>query len=148
MKKVRIMFSIMGAFLFICYFALVIKATLFSFNEYVYGKSANLVLFDSIRLMWRSHDYWLIFKNVFGNVILFLPFGLLLPLILRKFNAWRFMFVAGFGTSFLIEALQYEYFKRIFDIDDIFLNGLGAMTGLFLFKFLALLFRFFERAFK
>jgi glycopeptide antibiotics resistance protein len=148
MKKVRIMFSILGAFLFICYFALVVKATLFSFNEYVYGKSANLVLFDSIKQMWRSDNDWLILKNIIGNVLLFMPFGLLLPLIFRKFNSWRFMFVAGFGTSFLIEVLQYEYFKRIFDIDDIFLNGIGAMTGLFVYKFLAVLFRFFERAFK
>lgn len=148
MKKVRVIFSILGALLFIVYLALLIKATLFSFNEYVYGKSANLVLFDSIRLMWRSNDYWLIFKNIIGNVILFLPFGLLLPLIFRKLNSWRFMFVAGFCTSFLIEVLQYEYFKRIFDIDDIFLNGIGAMTGLFVYKFLAVLFRFFERAFK
>lgn len=147
-KKVRVMFSILGALLFIVYFAVLIKATLFSFNEYVYGKSANLVLFDSIRLMWRSHDYWLIFKNIIGNVILFLPFGLLLPLILRVFNSWRFMFVLGFGTSFLIEILQYGYAKRIFDIDDILLNGIGAMTGLFVYKFFALMFRFIERAFR
>ncbi|MCM3720140.1 VanZ family protein [Fictibacillus phosphorivorans] len=148
MKKVRIFFSVIGVLFFLVYLAILIKATLFSFNEYVYGKSANLVLFDSIRLMWRSGDYYLIFKNIFGNIILFLPLGLLLPLIFRVFNSWRLMFVIGFGTSFIIEVLQYEYAKRIFDIDDILLNGLGAMTGLFIFKFFALLFRLMERPFK
>jgi glycopeptide antibiotics resistance protein len=147
MKKVRIVLSVLGALIFILYMAVLIKATLFSFNEYVYGKSANLVLFDSIRLMWRSGDYWLIFKNIIGNIILFLPLGLLLPLIFRVFNSWRIMFVAGFGTSFVIEVLQYEYAKRIFDIDDILLNGLGAMTGLFIYKFFALIFRLMERPF-
>jgi glycopeptide antibiotics resistance protein len=147
MKKVRIVLSVLGALIFILYMAVLIKATLFSFNEYVYGKSANLVLFDSIRLMWRSGDYWLIFKNIIGNIILFLPLGLLLPLIFRLFNSWRIMFVVGFGTSFLIEVLQYEYAKRIFDIDDILLNGLGAMTGLFIYKFFALIFRLMEKPF-
>lgn len=147
MKKVRIVFSVLGALIFILYMAVLIKATLFSFNEYVYGKSANLVLFDSIRLMWRSGDYWLIFKNIIGNIILFLPLGLLLPLIFRVFNSWRIMFVVGFGTSCVIEVLQYEYAKRIFDIDDILLNGLGAMTGLFIYKFFALIFRLMERPF-
>jgi glycopeptide antibiotics resistance protein len=147
MKKVRIVFSVLGALIFILYMAVLIKATLFSFNEYVYGKSANLVLFDSIRLMWRSGDYWLIFKNIIGNIILFLPLGLLLPLIFRVFNSWRTMFVVGFGTSFVIEVLQYEYAKRIFDIDDILLNGLGAMTGLFIYKFFALIFRLIEKPF-
>jgi glycopeptide antibiotics resistance protein len=147
MKKVRIVFSVIGALFFIVYMAVLIKATLFSFNEYVYGKSANLVLFDSIRLMWRSGDYYLIFKNIIGNIILFLPLGLLLPLIFRVFNSWRLMFVIGFGTSFVIEVLQYEYAKRIFDIDDILLNGLGAMTGLFIYKFFAFVFRLMERPF-
>ncbi|MCM3733049.1 VanZ family protein [Fictibacillus nanhaiensis] len=147
MKKVRIVLSVLGALIFILYMAVLIKATLFSFNEYVYGKSANLVLFDSIRLMWRSGDYWLIFKNIIGNIILFLPLGLLLPLIFRVFNSWRIMFVVGFGTSFLIEVLQYEYAKRIFDIDDILLNGLGAITGLFIYKFFALIFRLMEKPF-
>lgn len=145
MKKVRIVFSVLGALVFIVYFAVLIYATLFTFNEYVYGKSANLVLFDSIRLMWRSNDYWLIFKNIIGNVMLFFPLGLLLPLIFRVFNSWRLMFVVGFSTSFVIEVLQYEYAKRIFDIDDILLNGMGAMVGLFLYKFFALLFRIIER---
>ncbi|MBD7965346.1 VanZ family protein [Fictibacillus norfolkensis] len=145
MKKVRFIFSILGTLVFIVYMAVLIKATLFSFNEYAYGKSANLVLFDSIRLMWRSEDDWLILKNIIGNVLLFVPFGLLLPLIYRVFNSWRFIFIFGFGTSFIIEVLQYEYFKRIFDIDDIFLNGMGAMLGLFLYKFLAMIFRWIER---
>jgi glycopeptide antibiotics resistance protein len=43
--------------------------------------------------------------------------------------------------------LQYEYAKRIFDIDDILLNGLGAMTGLFIYKFFAFVFRLMERPF-
>jgi glycopeptide antibiotics resistance protein len=144
-KRIRMIFSILGALIFTVYFAVLIYATLFTYNHYVYGKSANLVLFDSIRLMWRSGNYWLIFKNIIGNVILFFPLGLLLPIIFRFFSSWRVMFVVGFGTSFIIEVLQYEYAQRIFDIDDILLNGFGALVGLILYKFFALLFRVIER---
>jgi glycopeptide antibiotics resistance protein len=146
-KKIRYKCSIWGALIFTVYFAILIYATLFTFNHYVYGKSANLVLFDSIRLMWRSGDYWLIFKNIFGNIMLFFPLGLLLPLISRFFDSWRVMFVVGFGTSFAIEVLQYEFAQRIFDIDDILLNGFGALVGLILFKFFAFIFRLIERNF-
>jgi glycopeptide antibiotics resistance protein len=97
--------------------------------------------------MWRSGDYWLIFKNIFGNIMLFFPLGLLLPLISRFFDSWRVMFVVGFGTSFAIEVLQYEFAQRIFDIDDILLNGFGALVGLILFKFFAFIFRLIERNF-
>ncbi|WNB91627.1 VanZ family protein [Bacillus sp. NEB1478] len=144
-KRIRVIFSIFGALIFAVYFAILIYATLFTFNHYVYGKSANLVLFDSIRLMWRSGDYWLIFKNVIGNVLLFFPLGMLLPLVFRFFDSWRVMFVIGFGTSFVIEFLQYEYAHRIFDIDDILLNGMGALVGLILYKFFAFIFRVIER---
>ncbi|MBY6038358.1 VanZ family protein [Fictibacillus nanhaiensis] len=130
----RTQFSIWGALFFSVYFAILIYVTLFTFNEYVYGKSANLVLFDSIRLMWGSNDYWLIFKNIFGNVMLFFPLGLLLPSAFQRFSSWRFIFIAGFGTSFVIEVLQNEYAQRIFDIDDILLNGIGSMIGLICYK--------------
>jgi glycopeptide antibiotics resistance protein len=146
-KKIRSKCSNWSALIFAVYFAILIYATLFTFNHYVYGKSANLVLFDSIRLMWRSGDYWLIFKNIFGNIMLFFPLGLLLPVISRFFNSWRVMFVVGFGTSLAIEVIQYEYAQRIFDIDDILLNGTGALVGLILFKFFATIFRIIERNF-
>ncbi|TLS35734.1 VanZ family protein [Pseudalkalibacillus caeni] len=118
---------------FLLYAVMLIYTTLFIYNYYPYGKSVNLVLFDSIRLMWRSGNYWLIFKNVIGNVLLFMPLGLLLPIILKKVRSLWKIIILGFGTSLLIEILQYEYAHRIFDIDDILLNGFGAIVGYILF---------------
>ncbi|MFC7373603.1 VanZ family protein [Fictibacillus iocasae] len=144
-KKVRLQWRWTGAVLFLLYVTILFYATLFTYNHYVYGKSMNLVLFDSIRLMWHSGDYWLIFKNIIGNLMLFFPLGFLLPLISRVFSSWRTMFIIGFGTSALIEMLQYSYAQRIFDIDDILLNGIGTLMGLLLFKICALIFRLIER---
>ncbi|MGC4376981.1 VanZ family protein [Fictibacillus sp. Mic-4] len=144
-KKVRLQWRNYSFFVFFIYFSILIYTTLFTFNHYVYGKSFNLVLFDSIRLMWRSGSYWLIFKNIIGNILLFFPLGFLLPLISRWFANWQVMIVIGFGTSSIIEILQYKYFERIFDIDDILLNGLGTLVGLMLFKVCRFIYRVVER---
>jgi glycopeptide antibiotics resistance protein len=79
--------------------------------------------------MWHSGSFKLMFENVFGNILLFVPLGFFLPLLVRKCRNVFIMFIIGTGTSFLIETMQYEYAKRIFDVDDIFLNVIGAMTG-------------------
>ncbi|MCF6139291.1 VanZ family protein [Pseudalkalibacillus berkeleyi] len=144
-RQIRSRWKWIGVILFIAYFAVLIYSTLFTFNYYIYGKSFNLVLFDSIRLMWRSGNYWLIFKNVIGNFLLFMPLGFLLPLISRKLARFRRMFFISFGMSAVIELVQFNYANRIFDIDDIFLNGLGGLVGLILYKVLAFFYRLIER---
>lgn len=118
-----------GFLCLLCYWLLLIYLTLFTYNYYVYGRSFNLELFDSIQLMLDSGDGWLMFKNVIGNVVLFLPQGLLLPLLIQKCRNFFVIFFVSAATSFLIESSQYVFAKRIFDIDDVFLNVLGAMIG-------------------
>lgn len=117
---------------FLCLFIyglILVYLTLFTHNYYVYGRSFNFDLFDSIKLMWHSGSLKLVFENVIGNVLLFIPLGFFLPLLVRKCRNVFIMFIIGTGTSFLIETMQYEYAKRIFDVDDIFLNVIGAMIG-------------------
>lgn len=104
-------------------------STLFIYNYYPYGKSVNLVLFDSIKLMWESGSYWLIIKNIIGNVLLFMPLGFLVPLVHRKCRSFFVISLIGFSISTVIELLQYLAAQRIFDIDDILLNGFGAAVG-------------------
>lgn len=75
----------------------------------------------------------MLFENTPGNIVLFLPLGLLLPLIARKTDSfWRILFI-GLFCSALIEFIQ--YIERSFavyrsvDIDDVILNTLGAVLG-------------------
>lgn len=118
---------------FLTYIVVVLYATLFTYNYYVYGKSVNLIAFDSIKLMFNSGNWWLIFKNVVGNILLFLPLGYLLPLVIRKMRKLRFVFIISFFSSFAIETAQFYFAERIFDVDDILLNTLGACVGYLLF---------------
>ena len=72
-------------------------------------------------------------RNARGNVMLFFPLGILLPLVWRRLRFWRGIQIA-IALSFSIELVQYlssawgSY--RSADVNDFILNVLGACLGL------------------
>ncbi len=130
-----------GSFALGIYLLALFYATLFIYNYYPYGKSVNLVLFDSIKLMWESGSYWLILKNIIGNILLFMPLGFLMPLVSKKGKSFLIIGIIGFLTSMVIELLQYFVAHRIFDIDDILLNALGALVGYGAYHFVLIIYQ-------
>lgn len=76
----------------------------------------------------------LFFKNVIGNLIMFIPFGFFTAYILRECKL-RWILVITFIISITIEITQF-YIGRVFDIDDIILNNIGGMIGYFIFSFI------------
>lgn len=78
-----------------------------------------------------------VYVNMLGNILLFVPAGILLPKLFRSFRPfWRFA-VKTLCIIFTIEVLQMLTLLGVFDVDDILLN----MTGLTLGYFLYFLFR-------
>lgn len=73
-----------------------------------------------------------------GNIVMFLPFGILYPLF-REGSTWKRTLVAGFMTTFGIELLQ-PVFGRSFDINDIILNSLGVIASTIVFYTLKMFF--------
>ncbi|MBV6880630.1 VanZ family protein [Epilithonimonas ginsengisoli] len=72
-------------------------------------------------------------KNIFGNIILFIPYGFL-GILYPKLNQFKWFVFAFFIVINIVEFSQY-YFKRGFaDIDDIILNTLGAVIGFLIYK--------------
>lgn len=84
----------------------------------------NLTLFDTA----GSTTYLL-------NIVLFMPFGFLLPTIWPHFRKMKNTVCAGFLFSLAIELSQLLN-NRITDIDDLFTNTLGAMVGYVLYRVL------------
>lgn len=81
--------------------------------------------------------FWI--KNIFGNMFLLCPFGLLLPVLWRKFDNMRTTLLISFLFSLSIESIQLLSFfvgnmGRSFDIDDIILNTFGAWIGYVFYK--------------
>ncbi len=88
----------------------------------------NFHIFLAWREAWNAFSLqgWL---NIFLNIAIFLPLGVLLPFVANKFRKMLPMFLAGFTISLLIELAQLVLQKGVCDIDDLFANTLGAMLG-------------------
>ncbi|MCR5357708.1 MAG: VanZ family protein [Lachnospiraceae bacterium] len=67
------------------------------------------------------------------NVLLFIPFGILVPLMARFFKKWWNLVLAAFITSLLIELTQLITGRGYFETDDILLNTFGAFVGYVVF---------------
>lgn len=91
--------------------------------------SANFTLFKTIRMYIHYYRQLNSFENLFGNVLIFIPYGILYPLAFPKrihmfcFLPAVFLFVTGMELFQLLSA-----FGK-FDVDDILLNCLGAAIG-------------------
>ena len=67
--------------------------------------------------------------NVVGNAAMFIPTGVVLPIVYRWLNSfWK---VTGCGAliSLCIEILQLPFASRSSDVDDVILNTLGVVVG-------------------
>lgn len=76
--------------------------------------------------------------NVFGNILLFIPFGFLLPLAFRSFSRLRSALLVMALTSLLFEVIQMLMAIGHFDIDDVLLNAIGGVIGYGFFRLSAL----------
>lgn len=70
-------------------------------------------------------------RNTLLNVALFLPLGILLPLIWNNFRKVMSTVLFGFGMSLTIELLQILV-GRATDINDLITNTLGTFLGFLL----------------
>ena len=87
---------------------------------------------------WFTFEYYLklefwssLSSERLGNLLLFLPFGILYPLFDLK-ATWKRTLLTGAGISVAIELLQ-PIFGRIFDINDIALNMIGVLVSTTIF---------------
>ena len=68
-------------------------------------------------------------ENLFGNLFMFLPFGIYLPFFQKKIDSLK-KFILGMTSIFLIiEIAQFLTKRGSFDIDDLILNLAGAVIG-------------------
>ena len=73
----------------------------------------------------------LFYRQVIGNIILFIPFGYFATYY-SKLTKIRHIFFITFITSTTIEVVQ-RFIGRSFDVDDIILNVVGGIIGFLLF---------------
>lgn len=81
-----------------------------------------------IKRVHATYDWF--FKNLACNVIMFMPYGILIPFIVNM-NQLRGIktVVSGCLLSVFIEVLQYVTTFGQMDVDDVILNTLGVAFG-------------------
>jgi glycopeptide antibiotics resistance protein len=97
-------------------------------------ETANLQPFSTIRLFSSkrvSAEYS--YKNIGGNIIGFVPLGILLPLLFSFLRRFAGLTVTVFLVSLLFETTQLVAGIGVFDVDDLILNTAGGMLGYMLF---------------
>jgi len=72
-------------------------------------------------------------QNLTGNIVGFLPFGFLLPLLLKKEKCVGIVVFLTFCLSLLFELTQLVFQFGSFDVDDLLLNTLGGVLGYLLY---------------
>ena len=140
-KRIRIF----GKILFVLYIVFIVYFLIFSdwygrtgeMQEYHY----NLVLFKEIRRFWNYRDqvgFFAMFTNLFGNVIIFMPFGFFMPMASRYRSCFSAVFYS-FGLSLCVETFQLLTRVGSFDVDDLLLNTVGGLAGYVIFAVCAVI---------
>lgn len=125
--------------IFIIYIILLLRITLFK-QTALYNllsaigtgsRTISIIPFYSIYEMAISNiSIGRIAENILGNIILFMPFGIIFPLITN--GKFKKILTAAIIFSLSIEIIQFLFALGSADIDDLLFNTLGAYIGLFI----------------
>lgn len=128
-------------FLFLVYLAFLLYflfwAEYFGRTEKIEGFQYNLEPFREIQryVNLRQAMPMLFVTNIVGNIAAFVPFGVLLPVLLpvRMKRIWVTFFLS-YLLSLAVETVQALSHVGIFDLDDIILNTAGGVLGYILYR--------------
>lgn len=131
-RKKRIMYKLLWWFVFICYILVVVLGTLLSRGSYHDG-AMLLSPFFAYQEAWMSASFaaW---GLIVVNIVLFVPFGFLLPLGNKKFQTFWKTYLAGFLFSLTIELIQLFFHLGIFETADLLNNTIGVCIGYGFYK--------------
>ena len=125
----------------LAYTALLIYWMFFGFERITYTDyNYNLIPFKAICSFFEANtgyvknmsdmakkEFWYFAVNIFGNIGVFIPFGILLPIL---FNGCFKKACVVFGIGILmLETAQLISRRGVFDVDDILLNTIGFIIG-------------------
>lgn len=94
------------------------------------GGGVNIIPFAEILRYKVSSQLFLL--NVVGNILLFVPFGLIISLYVKPGKFYSPVLISLL-VSITIEFVQLNI-GRSFDVDDILLNTIGATFGYLIYK--------------
>jgi len=135
LKKIEILLFIIYliALVYFLFFAESMGRTI-SNREYSY----NLVLFKEIRRFikyYKELGMTAVLTNIVGNIVCFIPFGCMLPILSSKVRKVTLVCLISFELSIVIELTQLIFKVGSFDVDDLLLNTFGGFVGFMIYHF-------------
>ena len=82
-----------------------------------------------------------LFGNLVGNIILFIPLGIMLPAVKDGFQKFYICIPVICVFSLFVEMIQYLTRSGSADIDDMILNTVGGLIGFTLYKIVSQMIR-------
>ena len=107
-----------------------------------WGGAVNLEPLHTIRAYLRFYQRtgsWISVLNLLGNVLIFVPLGVLLPVLLRPLRRWWLFLPLAALLAVGVEYVQYLTATGAADVDDSILNFAGAAAAFLLTRLCQLL---------
>lgn len=137
--------------LFVVYLLILIKVILFkyplvqikeivdSWQSDVFWEGMHRANFEWFRTIKLYTRYWAreeinSFGNLIGNVLLFVPFGYMMPSLFQKSKKLIVFLMKLLLLVLGLELIQLYTNFGVFDVDDILLNCIGGLIGFFFYK--------------
>lgn len=136
-KKLDIKHEIKLILVYIC---LVVIARIVYFPYHLVNGHIGDMIFDKSKILPFNLNL-IPFKNLIqsfhawgrfifiGNIIMFIPIGIVWPFCFKKLDNIKKTVLAGFLFSILIELSQLLLYERFTDIDDLITNTFGVFIG-------------------
>ncbi|MCR4585800.1 MAG: VanZ family protein [Lachnospiraceae bacterium] len=72
--------------------------------------------------------------NLIGNIIMFIPLGILLPSLWKQLDSFIRCLIGCFGLILMVEITQLFTLRGSCDVDDLILNLAGCIIGYFIHR--------------
>ena len=89
--------------------------------------------FQTISKVIASGKFIEIYRNIGGNIGLFMAYGFL-GILYPKLNKYIYLFLSFFLAINFIEFSQYFFNRGFAEADDVILNMIGMTLGFFIYK--------------
>ena len=90
---------------------------------------------------FREIRRFIVYRRTLGNVLAFVPFGMILPMLTPKCRNFFHIVLLGVDFSLFVETIQLISKVGSFDVDDLILNTLGAALGYLVYRLIRRYFR-------
>jgi len=135
--------------IFIIYLLVLTKIILFKYPSEIIWENFKMTNFSMIRKRFEManfvpfvtiSNYLNLFSsfpvakiNILANVLAFAPLGFFTPLTFKNFSKIRQILILSLFLSLSYEFIQLVFGIGTFDVDDLILNLLGTLLGVFCF---------------